>query len=386
MEITYQLSERDLAAFYDHFYARSKVLRRQGRRVSVWIPDFYVLLAAVLWVFLQDPILPLILLVAGIAMALIVPMRMKQQRRRLVGKMYGTRASHALFERQTLRTEHDGIVNETVAGVSTTRWPYVEGIESKAGRTFIYLGATRAHIVPRDGIIQGEYEAFVEDARQCYQASTAEANGRDGDRTRTADGETRRDSMSVGGIINPRTELVYRLAEQDLLAHSEHNATQIAPLRRVFRRAAIAIFFIFLMGAFLVWVITQNAVLAAVMSAVGLVISLFVPSILKRGRRKITGNVYRESKTPALLMPRKLQIESDFLLNETASGAGRINWNYIERIDTTDEHTFLYTDVVHAIVIPKHGVLRGDYDLFHAELLRHWQAAKTADVRQAEVS
>ncbi len=43
-------------------------------------------------------------------------------------------------------------------------------------------------------------------------------------------------------------------------------------------------------------------------------------------------------------------------------------WSTIERVESTDTHTFVYTQANGAHVIPRHGLTEGDYASFVAAL------------------
>jgi hypothetical protein len=55
-----------------------------------------------------------------------------------------------------------------------------------------------------------------------------------------------------------------------------------------------------------------------------------------------------------------------------------IRWAYIERLDPTANHLFLYTSAVNGIIVPKVGVTAGDFDSFADAARKYWQDATAA--------
>jgi YcxB-like protein len=376
MELTFQLTKEDLVAFHDDMHRRSHALRGMNRRALIWIGVVYLLLAGVVWAIYGDPIVPGVVLFIGMIVIFIIPRRSRKQRGGLVRKIYGGPENEALFAPQTLRIEPDQLVHETAAGSSTIKWPYLEAIDTTPLRTFIYIGALRAYIIPRRQILAGNYESFVQDAQQCYQTALEEKR-RWPDEPNEAES---RNSLSRGEIINPRKELVYQLSAQDLLANSDRNATRLGPLRKLYWRAAFAMFLVFLVTSVMVLLIWQNVVVAGATLAIGVVFVPLMPLMLKRTRRRLVTKVYDEQANRDLLKPRRLRIESEFLCDENVFSTGRVRWHCIKKIETTDGHAFVYVDGVNAIVIPKDGVLRGEYEMFLTEMLRHWRGATASRV------
>ena len=94
------------------------------------------------------------------------------------------------------------------------------------------------------------------------------------------------------------------------------------------------------------------------------------------GPRKIVARAIREGKNRSLFEPITLRIEPDAIAYESASGAGRIKWAYLERVQRTDGHLFLYHNVITAWTVPKEGVLSGDFDAFAAQAETHFRTAE----------
>ena len=55
---------------------------------------------------------------------------------------------------------------------------------------------------------------------------------------------------------------------------------------------------------------------------------------------------------------------------------GNFSWSTIKRIDTTENHTFIYTSDINALVLPREPIIEGDYEQFTTELNRQFELKK----------
>ena len=81
--------------------------------------------------------------------------------------------------------------------------------------------------------------------------------------------------------------------------------------------------------------------------------------------------MYREGSNRSSLGKQRLRIEDDVLVEISDYRETRTKWAGVEKIESTDSYTFVYTGSVMAIVIPKESVTSGDYDQFVDALRSH---------------
>ena len=62
-----------------------------------------------------------------------------------------------------------GITEESENTRGTTSWKDVERIESSPDYTFVYVGPVSAYVIPRSGVIEGDYKSFVAELLQRYK-------------------------------------------------------------------------------------------------------------------------------------------------------------------------------------------------------------------------
>lgn len=174
MEITFRVSEEDLIAISDHIHGTSKTLRRSTLRAVIVSPLIFTAGAAGIWLATGDPVIPAALLFSAVLLLLTLPRRFKNVRRRLNSRIFREGKNRALFEPQILRIEHDVLVNETIAGESRTKWTYIEKVDVTEDRTFVFLNVARAHVIPRHGILRGDYEFFVDELQRRWRKADAD--------------------------------------------------------------------------------------------------------------------------------------------------------------------------------------------------------------------
>jgi len=172
-------------------------------------------------------------------------------------------------------------------------------------------------------------------------------------------------------------QIEFQLVEADLLAlslyHAQHSPATLRRVRRV--RLLIGILLAFLA---VVYGLLFSSVLAAVAIVVlDLLFVFFWPRVWLRSYRRVTLESYRQGQNRALLSPHTLELLEDGLLQRSEWTETKLRWPAVERLESTPDHTFVYTTSVSAIIIPRQNVRRGDYGAFVAELRARLAAASS---------
>lgn len=376
MEISYRMTQEDLIAFCDHFYSRSSTMRTQRRRLTLWLPVLYLLLAAGMWLVTESLFWPIALVLMALLLGVLVPVRLKRLRRRQLLQMYREGENRGLFEPQTMCLEREGIVCKADSGTSMRRWASIDGVDTTSKATFVFLSPLMAHVISRTSVIAGDYDSFVAELKRRFEAATVSERMEPAHPTLARFDEDDSAGDLSSKIVDPRTELAYKLTEQDLIAFTDNQAGKSRTLRSTNQMAGRVLISSLVLAAILVALLTRDLVFGGILLVVAVIAAFFIPSALRESRRKLASRVYREAKHRDLIGPRRLRIGPDAIVNESPAGTNEVKWSYIERIDATEAHTFVYQSVANAIVIPKHGVIGGDYDLFTAELDRSWRESR----------
>jgi hypothetical protein len=85
----------------------------------------------------------------------------------------------------------------------------------------------------------------------------------------------------------------------------------------------------------------------------------FGPGTARRVRR-----MYGEGKNRGLLGERQIELTDEGLIVRSEVGESKINWEGIEKISHSNDHTFVYTSALTAIIIPRKGIVAEDYERF----------------------
>jgi len=122
-------------------------------------------------------------------------------------------------------------------------------------------------------------------------------------------------------------------------------------------------FLVLLMLSLLGW--SEQDWLLPAIGLVGAVITFFLTAqIQRRTMRSQLAKMYREGSNKGTLGPHELEIKDEGLVERSEFGEQKTTWQAVERIASTDKHTFLYVGSLMAHVIPHERVTEGDYQAF----------------------
>jgi hypothetical protein len=170
-------------------------------------------------------------------------------------------------------------------------------------------------------------------------------------------------------------EITYQLRAEDLLVLTDDFLSRSPAARRAMRRPVLLLSLYMVLAAVAFWWLTRAIELAIGILVFGFVLTILLPTRLRRSQRRMTVAFYREGKNRALFLPTTLTIERDSLAWQSASGAGHVKLEYIERVRQTATHLLIYLTIRNAYVVARDGVTSGDFDSFAREVERRWRNA-----------
>lgn len=170
-------------------------------------------------------------------------------------------------------------------------------------------------------------------------------------------------------------EIEYYVGEHDLVAFSVYHTNRSPSLRRQQRVAQLIVGLVWL-GIGTLQLLSREVFWAAVAFLIGILFIVLWPSLRKRSHRNSATKLYREDSNRSSLGKQRLRIEDDVLVEITEYQETWTKWAGIEKIESTDSYTFIYTGSVMGIVIPKESVTSGDYDEFVDALRSHHELKK----------
>lgn len=158
--------------------------------------------------------------------------------------------------------------------------------------------------------------------------------------------------------------LRYENTFDDLIAfqefHIAHSPTVQKSLVATRWVGALSVLFILsLLGWF-----EQSWLLPVLGVAGGAVMLVLVPDLQRRSMRTQLAKLYREGSNKGVLGWHELQIKEDGILERSEFGEQKTVWQGVERVASTDKHTFIYVGSLMAHVIPHERVAEGNCRAF----------------------
>ncbi|HEV3301781.1 MAG TPA: YcxB family protein [Planctomycetaceae bacterium] len=177
MEITFRLREEDFQAACEHRLSRSPTWRHFIPRIVIGVCALWIVFGSLLWSVSHDLFTVGGFLLFGLILAAILPSAVRKARRDGDAAFYRDERNRMLREPFTLRLEEDGLACDRASGWSKTRWAYVDSVFQTEHHLFIYLASLSAFIVPKDGVISGEYDSFACEVEKRSRTAAARADG-----------------------------------------------------------------------------------------------------------------------------------------------------------------------------------------------------------------
>jgi hypothetical protein len=166
--------------------------------------------------------------------------------------------------------------------------------------------------------------------------------------------------------------LSFRFDEADWLAFIEHHYNH-SPTYRRFRALACAMpvlapLFVILYR----WVQGAEVIRAVIILAiVSLVWLPICPWLLHRINMALARRSIREGSNKKVFGQCTLLITPEHLAVIGPGGESKIGWRGVQRIESTDEHIFIYMTSISAIVIPRTSLVGSPFEQVKTALLDH---------------
>ncbi len=162
-------------------------------------------------------------------------------------------------------------------------------------------------------------------------------------------------------------KIKYELSIKDKIAFVEHHLRGSQSQAKSIRanRLAFAVAFS-VMGV--VGVVMEYDYLIFAGFTVAVLCWFFYPAyhkwlVSKRIAKKIGAGVSKDFRDPVEMM-----LNGDGLEITDSSSTVKTEWSGIDKISSSEKHTFIYLKTSNALIIPKNAITEGDYEAFIAEL------------------
>jgi hypothetical protein len=163
VKIRYENSIEDLVVFNRYHWDHSSRSRRT-KLVLLSVPPLLVLLPAVggaLWVQIPWPYVVGATVVLVVLYLLVAPGAFNRALERQVRRMYGRGANAAILGEHELELTETNLIERTPEEESLLELSAIERVASTPTHTLIYLNRSQAHVIPRDAVLEGDYDEFV---------------------------------------------------------------------------------------------------------------------------------------------------------------------------------------------------------------------------------
>jgi hypothetical protein len=188
VRIKYSLSAVDLLALSEHHSSALPTLKA-AQITTRWVGTMvvYVMVVGVASLFGVHASLEtrrIAAIVIGTAYFFAYPYLRRRSIQRQINTIYPSRDMNrgVLGDHELELQPDEGLIDRTSAGEYRITWDGIDRIEADAGHLYIYLATNVAHVVPKAGITDGDYDDFTRSVQELWRQRTSA-----GPRTRDID-------------------------------------------------------------------------------------------------------------------------------------------------------------------------------------------------------
>lgn len=168
MTIEYQIDMEDIVAFNEYHFENSPSFQKNRRIITIYTPIGMFLSVSVVGIIEHSWIFPIVGAIFATIYAIQAPRSFQKKCRRLVKNSFHEGANIGTVGKQKLEINDDGLCNTSDSGCQTTFWHAVERIEQTNTHGFIYTASNAAHIFPKEKIIVGNFDEFMQTATASF--------------------------------------------------------------------------------------------------------------------------------------------------------------------------------------------------------------------------
>jgi hypothetical protein len=163
VELQFRVEEDDIDVFLDHHSQYSAAVREIRRRQLYGYVILFAIFGLVFWVFGETAV-AIAFLVLGPVWAAWWPARARRLAREQAATFYRAIPRPLSDGPHILRLEDDGLFH--AAPGAETRTPYASThVESTADHVLVYTSPIQAVVIPRQRVITGDVDIFVQQLR-----------------------------------------------------------------------------------------------------------------------------------------------------------------------------------------------------------------------------
>lgn len=160
MRIVYEVGRADLEALMLHHYEHGAATAGLRAATQLVLPVLVAGGLTVLGVVQGAWPLPIIGILLALVLRAVLPRTMQWSIRVSVARAIAQSGGRALG-RHELEITDDGLVDHADAEEYLHTWEELVDVVALPERAYVYLGPREAYVLPRRGVLEGDYQGFV---------------------------------------------------------------------------------------------------------------------------------------------------------------------------------------------------------------------------------
>ncbi len=171
MKIGYNVTIDDVVAFNMHHFKNSPAMRKQVRFGVIFTCGLILICFSLIAMSNKSYGDLIIGIITASVFACVYPGIYRWSAKRNVLKLYGEGKNVGVLGEHILEVTNTEIIDKADSAESKSKISRMERIESTPDYVFIYMGAVIAHIIPRNSILEGDVDAFLEEVKKRFEQS-----------------------------------------------------------------------------------------------------------------------------------------------------------------------------------------------------------------------
>ncbi|MFC2095814.1 YcxB family protein [Candidatus Bipolaricaulota bacterium] len=170
MRLTYEVEIKDIVAFNRFFLRNSPVLRAQRIKYLLFCLSFFAVIGGGQSLRLRSLLSLTIWVVAASLFSAAYLIYSHRISRRRVLKLHPKDENRSMLCEHELEIGEGGVIERTPLGERLDAFEAITKIEQTDEHAFIFIGSSQAHVVPRNGVKEGDFDAFMASALKGWEA------------------------------------------------------------------------------------------------------------------------------------------------------------------------------------------------------------------------
>jgi hypothetical protein len=175
MRIKYNIVEDDAVAANIVIARHSPYIRRQRVILGLIVPGLFLVIVLLNALYSKDWGAAVIGVVVVVGLAVWMLAGKNRRMERVTRKLFREGKNKGFLGVHELEISDYGILSKSEYGEGKIAWAVIERIVSTPDYTFIFTGASKAVPLPKNRILEGDYDAFVVELTSCFAKFAAMA-------------------------------------------------------------------------------------------------------------------------------------------------------------------------------------------------------------------